>query len=158
MHPTPRKLGRGRWTYLAAGRIAVPNRAIFAVPFAAHLLCAVPGCFAGQLRALTIVELVRLLPAEQAKSVLPVRMRGQVLAPSGGTNSFFFSDGRTGISFDRNGTLPELYSGDEVEVAGKTSAGLFAPMIVSDRVRVLGKAQLPPSPDAIVVVNQEGGL
>jgi len=73
-------------------------------------------------------------------------VQGKVLVLPGWKNSFFFSDGGVGISIDRRDTLPVLHSGDEVEVAGKSAAGLFAPIIVSDKVLVLGKAELPPAP------------
>ena len=47
---------------------------------------------------------------------------------------------------DRNDTVPELRSGDEVEVSGTSSPGLFAPVIISDQVRVLGRGKLPEAP------------
>jgi PAS domain S-box-containing protein len=99
---------------------------------------------------LTTAKQVRALSPDEARLGLPVHVRGQVLLLSGWKNSFFFSDGNIGISVDRNDTLPELHSGDQVEVFGKTSAGLFAPVIVSDQVRVMSKAtastKLPAAP------------
>ena len=134
-----------------AGKIAIPMRATRAAPVAqllvlAQLILTATLCFAGSLPVFTTAKQVRALPPEQAKRGLAVRVRGQVLVLSGWKNSFFFSDGRVGISVDRNDILPELHSGDEVEVVGKTSAGLFAPLIVADQVRVLGAGKLPPAP------------
>jgi PAS domain S-box-containing protein len=109
-------------------------------------LCAPRCCFAAPLGPLTTIQQVRGLPPEEAERGLPVHLRGTVLLLSGWKNSFFFSDGSVAVSIDRNDTLPEVQSGDEVEVFGKTSAGRFAPIIVSDRVQTIGRARMPPAP------------
>src|SRR6266446_2845826 len=101
---------------------------------------------AEEIPVLTTAKQVRALSSDQAKLGWQVHVRGKVLVLSGWKNSFFFSDGKFGISVDRHDALPELHSGDEVEVVGKSSAGMFAPVIVSDQVHVFGKAELPPAP------------
>ncbi len=119
--------------------------AIFAAVFITQIY-APRCCFSAQLVALTTIQQVRALPPEEAERGLPVHLRGTVLLLSGWKNSFFFSDGSVAVSIDRNDTLPEVHSGDEVEVFGKTSAGRFAPIIVSDRVRTIGRAGAPLAP------------
>lgn len=126
-------------------RLVAATPAILAALFFTQL-CAPSRCFAAPLVPLTTIKQVRALPPEQAERGLPVHLRGTVLLLSGWKNSFFFSDGSLAVSIDRNDTLPEVQSGDEVEVFGKTSAGRFAPIIVSDRVRTVGRASLPPAP------------
>jgi PAS domain S-box-containing protein len=124
-------------------------RRVEVVPFliVAALFFVPSSVFAGPpFRVLTTAKQVRGLPPDQARLGQAVRVRGKVLVLSGWKNSFFISDGGVGISIDRHDILPELHSGDEVEVVGKSAAGLFAPIIVSDRIRVLGKADLPPAP------------
>jgi signal transduction histidine kinase len=74
---------------------------------------------------------------------LPVLVRGVVTAPSGWKTSFFFQDSTAGISVDREDNGPPMRSGQLVEINGVTGPGLFAPIIIARKVRVLGTATLP---------------
>ncbi len=76
----------------------------------------------------------------------PVHLRGVVTALSGWKDSFFLQDATAGISVDRRDgspDRPQLRPGDEVEVIGVSGPGLFAPVVLSDRVRVVGRAAPP---------------
>ena len=134
--------GRGR-----AGdeTVVTPRTVLRALVYVAVLSCANRG-FAAPARELKTAREVRALPTGEAKTGQPVRVRGVVLVLSGWKNSFFLSDGRTGISVDRNDVVPELHAGDAVEVTGKSSAGLFAPLIISDQIQVLGRGRFPEAP------------
>jgi diguanylate cyclase (GGDEF)-like protein len=88
---------------------------------------------------------VRSLPPEQARRALPLHVRGIVTNLSGWKNSFFFQDDTAGISVDRRDTT-SVRPGDEVEIDGETAPGLFAPVIISNKVRVVGHRPLPPPP------------
>src|SRR6476661_6590371 len=88
---------------------------------------------------------VRVLPAAQAGLAQPVHVRGMVTNLSGWKNSFFFQDATSGISVDRHDAT-EVHPGDEVEIDGKSAPGLFAPVIISDQVRVVGHQALPAPP------------
>jgi PAS domain S-box-containing protein len=72
----------------------------------------------------------------------PIRLRGTVTAFSGWRNSFFLQDASDAISIDRLENT-EVQPGDEVEVAGHVRSGLFAPIVVSDSVTVIGHRELP---------------
>ena len=85
----------------------------------------------------------RLSPAEAATSV-PVHLRGVVTALSGWKSSFFLQDASGGISVDRRDDSP-VSQGDQVEIEGVSSPGLFAPVVLSDRVKYLGKGRMPTS-------------
>jgi diguanylate cyclase (GGDEF)-like protein len=98
---------------------------------------------------LTEVSAIRSLTADQADEKRAVRVRGVVTVVSGWKSSFFFQDGTAGISINRlpaNATEPEVHQGQEVEIRGVTSAGLFAPLIEATEVKVLGEGKLPVAP------------
>ncbi len=88
------------------------------------------------------VNSLRHLSAAEAGRGYAVRIRGVVTALSGWKNSFFLEQSGVGISVDRTDQV-QVHSGDYVEVAGKSGKGSFAPIILADHVRVLGKAELP---------------
>ena len=88
-----------------------------------------------------VMEVRRLAPAEAARAE-NVRLRGVVTALSGWKNSFFLQDATGGISVDRKDNAA-VKQGDEVQVEGVTGAGMFAPIVVADRVTVLGRNRLP---------------
>lgn len=95
------------------------------------------------LPVLTTVRQVRALTSEQAQRAYPVRVQGVVTALSGWKNSFFLEDSTAGISVDRNDTSPDVRPGDRVEISGTTGPGLFAPVIIANRTRVLGRGRIP---------------
>jgi diguanylate cyclase (GGDEF)-like protein len=103
---------------------------------------------------------VRGLPPAEAKLGHPVQVRGLVTNLSGWKSSFFFQDETSGISVDREDTLPEVRPGDEVVIDGLSAPGLFAPVIISRQVRVVGHRALPPAPllrfDQIATGQEDG--
>jgi PAS domain-containing protein len=99
-----------------------------------------------QFPVLTTARQVRALSAEEAKSEHPVKLTGVVTVLSGSKNSFFFADETAGISIDRNDVVPEVHSGDRVEVLGVSEPGYFAPSVTSNRVRILDHGKLPAAP------------
>jgi PAS domain S-box-containing protein len=88
-----------------------------------------------------ITDLERLR-ATGPKEPQAVAVRGVVTALSEWKNSFFLQDGTAGISVDRLDQTP-VTVGDEVLVHGNLRPGLFAPLILSSSVTVMGKAPLP---------------
>lgn len=94
---------------------------------------------------LTHADQVRQLSAEQAARGYPVRVRG-VVTDDVPTPDFFVQDSSAGIYVE--GVRPENYAhhfGDLIEVEGITGPGKFAPVIIEQKSRVLGRASLPKS-------------
>jgi signal transduction histidine kinase len=83
---------------------------------------------------LTSIQEIRKLPVEQAKSGLPVRIRGVVTFSKPSIGTLFIHDGTSGIFIDQefDETEPHPRSGDRVEVTGVTGEGMFAPVIRGD--------------------------
>lgn len=99
-------------------------------------------------RLLTSCSEVRGLNREEAAQDISVSVRGVVTYL--GQNSLTFSvDDGVGIwvnarpSKNPAKAVQKLHAGDVVEVRGKSHAGLFAPIIVADRVAVVGRQALP---------------
>ena len=88
-----------------------------------------------------VADVRQMTPSGAARGA-PVQLRGVVTALSGWKNSFFFQDPSGGISVDRR-DQSDLHVGDEVEIAGVTGPGLFAPTVQADHVQVLGRGKLP---------------
>jgi len=95
---------------------------------------------------ITSVEQVRRLPVEEARRGLPVRIRGVV---TDARNSFY--EDQMSLQDDTGGVFVSLESitneapafGEFWEVAGYSGAGDFAPVVMADRVRLLGDGSLP---------------
>jgi diguanylate cyclase (GGDEF)-like protein len=108
-----------------------------------RLLADAPG-------TLTEVRAVRSLSAEEAGKSRPVHLRGVVTVVSGWKSSFFFQDdaggSSTGISINRADGSSAVHQGQEVEIRGVTSPGLFAPLVEASDVKVLGEGKLPVPP------------
>lgn len=96
---------------------------------------------------LTLAEQIRHLSPEQAAHGYPVRIRG-VVTDDVPSPDFFVQDSSAGIYVEgsRSGKFVHHF-GDLVEVEGVTGPGKFAPVIVEQQSRVLGKASLPKSQD-----------
>jgi diguanylate cyclase (GGDEF)-like protein len=60
-------------------------------------------------------------------------------------SSFFFQDTTGGISVSRINDSPEVQPGQSVEIRGFTGPGMFAPVVIAERVTVVGKGRLPPT-------------
>jgi signal transduction histidine kinase len=98
---------------------------------------------AGELPRLTSVRQVREISPEQAAQGYPARMRGVVtFCDAKADVGFFLQDGPTGI-YVKLGEGTNVNAGDEVEIEGPTQPGDYVPMVLAERVRLLGRASLP---------------
>jgi len=89
------------------------------------------------------VKQIHALTPGAANQHLAAHLRGQVTFLSSYKSSFFFKDNTGGISVERESPLPQLRSGDRVELSGVTDASLFAPVVKSENVKRLGSGTLP---------------
>src|SRR5271156_4280765 len=96
----------------------------------------------GQTRTLTTVAEVRNLTVVQAELHQPVKLRGVVTFYDDALFSRFIQDGTAGIYLNPT-NVPALSPGQLVEVEGFTSPGEYAPIIIPEQVRIVGKAELP---------------
>ena len=92
---------------------------------------------------LRTAEQIRQLSADQAERHLPVRLRGTVTFFNQGLFSRFVQDDTAGIYLRAWVGAPNLVPGQLVEIEGKTSAGEYAPVVVPDRVTIVGEGGLP---------------
>jgi signal transduction histidine kinase len=92
---------------------------------------------------LTQADQVRHLTADEAALGYPVRIRG-VITDDVPSPDFFVQDSTAGI-YVEGGSSPQFrhHWGDLVEVEGVTGPGKFAPVIREQKLRVLGRGQLP---------------
>ena len=110
---------------------------------------------------LTSCAEVRALSPKEAAGQVPVRVTGVVtLVPADAGGNFTLDDG-TGVwvRVDRLDVLaasPQLKPGDLLEVTGVSHEGHFAPTIVAQAVRVMGKAPLP-KPRRVTLLDTESG-
>jgi signal transduction histidine kinase len=114
-------------------------------------------------RALAADELrsaaaVRSLTVEQAKAGQRVKLRGVVTFFSDSLYSRFLQDDTAGIylQYTTNTPKPELTPGQVVEVDGISSPGEYAPVIVPDRINVVGESALP-APKVVTYERLAGG-
>jgi diguanylate cyclase (GGDEF)-like protein len=118
---------------------------------------------ARELPTLTTAHQAHSLNTAEAARAYPVHLRAVVtyFNPNGGNGfaSLFVNDGTGGVWVNLpTGTIASLPAGTLVEVTGVSSNGLFAPVIASPHLRVLGRSHLP---DKAVRVNRSsllGGL
>jgi signal transduction histidine kinase len=96
---------------------------------------------------LSTVAAVRGLNAEQMREKIPVRLRGVVTFFDENLYSRFIQDGTAGIYllFPLNVPPPLLIPGQLVEVTGTSSPGEYAPVVLVDKVNVVGESPLPPA-------------
>jgi len=98
---------------------------------------------------------VRGLSVEEAGRSGPVRLRGVVTFFDEALYSRFLQDDTAGIYLREYTNTPPLKPGQIVEVQGRTSPGEYAPIVIPEKVRVVGDAPLPPHelhfalPDAV---------
>jgi signal transduction histidine kinase len=120
-----------------------PTRLTEIVPWLLLLFGGLNVLQAQETQELRSAASVRQLTVEQAQQQLPVRLRGVITFFDGGLYSRFLQDETAGIYlFDSLGAL-ELSPGQVVEIEGRTSSGEYAPIVVPQRARVLGTADLP---------------
>ena len=95
---------------------------------------------------LVSINRVQSLPLEEARRALPVRVRGVV---TDARNSFY--DRRMSLQDETRGIFVSLNSitntsvrfAEFVEIEGHSGAGDFAPIIIADKVTILGDGRLP---------------
>jgi len=98
---------------------------------------------AGELPRLTSVQQVREISPEQAAQGYPVRLRGVVTFCNAWADvGMFLQDATTGI-YVKLGEGTNFNAGDDVEIEGPTAPGDYVPMVLAEKVRVLGQAALP---------------
>ena len=96
-----------------------------------------------QLRLLNQVDKIRNLTPDQANRGYPVRFRAVVTYYGGKGWEFFVQDASRGIYVnDPEGNF-QVQAGQMVQVEGFTSAGGFAPEVISPKVTVLGPGEMP---------------
>ncbi len=92
---------------------------------------------------LTEVQWIRSLPPHEARTGIPVRVKGVVTYSDPVWATIFVQDNTAGIYVNLSGVRYQASHGDLVEVSGFTTAGDFAPTIAGSEVRVLGRAPMP---------------
>ncbi|MGZ8900028.1 MAG: sensor histidine kinase, partial [Limisphaerales bacterium] len=98
---------------------------------------------AESLQLLTNIAQIRLLSSEEAGRGYPVTLKAIVTFRTHRGN-LFIRDDTAGLYVqvsDRTSTVGES---DEVEITGRTASGDYAPIILAQQVRTLGRAELPP--------------
>jgi signal transduction histidine kinase/DNA-binding response OmpR family regulator len=96
---------------------------------------------------LTSVAAIRELPAGAAAKGLPVQVRGRITYLDRAWTVMFVQDASAGIfvyTSQLRHAMPACAPGDEVEIVGQSGPGDFAPVIVAQTLRVLGRGTLPP--------------
>lgn len=95
------------------------------------------------LPVLTRADQVRHLTPDQAAQGYPVRVRG-VVTDDVPSPDLFVQDSSAGVYVEGSRSANFVHHfGDLIEVEGITGPGKFAPVIVEQKSRVLGKASLP---------------
>ncbi len=92
-------------------------------------------------RELRTAAEVRHLTAQEAEKRLPVHLRGVVTFFDENLFSRFVQDDTAGIYLGTN--TPALKAGQLVEVEGTTSPGEYAPIVETERVKVIGEGEIP---------------
>ena len=101
---------------------------------------------------------VRSLTVEEAQKHRQVRLRGVVTFFEENFYSRFIQDETAGIYLSGSGVPAEhLYPGQLVEVTGTTEPGEYAPIVVPQNIRVIGKAPLP-TPKPVTDVQLASGI
>jgi signal transduction histidine kinase len=97
-------------------------------------------------QAVVSINQVQSLPLEEARRAVPVRVRGVVTDArnSGFDHRMSLQDDTRGIFVNLNAITNAVVAfGEFVEVEGRSGAGDFAPIIMADKVTVLGEGRLP---------------
>jgi signal transduction histidine kinase len=96
------------------------------------------------LTCLTNAQQIRLLTSEEAQNHLPVRLHGVVTYYGALPNDLFVQDDTAGIYVLVNTNASNgLAAGQEIEIAGITEVGDYAPIVKASVVRIIGKQPLP---------------
>lgn len=92
---------------------------------------------------LSTAAAVRGLTSKQAPNQLQVRLRGVVTFYDEKLYSRFIQDDTAGIYLQASTNAPALIPGQMVEIEGVSSPGEYAPVVLVNKVQVLGEAPLP---------------
>jgi signal transduction histidine kinase len=140
---------RVRATGAGGGIINVDQRIVLGELFVARaknleLLDPVPGGPDWKLPLMSAKQ-VQSLPQEDAKRALPVHLRGVVTSRGPSFDQWLsIQDDTRGIFVDVRAISNSVpASGDFCEIDGHSAAGDFAPIVVAERFRRLGKGDLP---------------
>jgi signal transduction histidine kinase len=96
---------------------------------------------------LTKAAAVRGLTVEQAQQPMRIHLRAVVTFFDESLYKRYIQDDTAGIYLQASTNTPPLVPGQVVDVEGVSSPGEYAPIIVPEKVRVVGKAALPePTP------------
>ncbi len=96
----------------------------------------------GAVPTLTRVDQVRKLSRTEAARGFPVHLKGVLTFQSADKLSVFIQDQEAGIYvFDRKASL-SANLGDLIEVEGKSDPGFFAPTVILEKAKKLGKGTL----------------
>jgi signal transduction histidine kinase/CheY-like chemotaxis protein len=101
--------------------------------------------------ALRTAAQVQGLHPEQAERRLPVFLRGVVTFCHAAAALLFVEDSTGGVYAEGPGANYRLHAGDAVEIEGETSPGAFVPAVFVRRMRLTGRAPLPPPAPVNVV-------
>jgi signal transduction histidine kinase len=104
---------------------------------------AAPDAGATRLPLLTTVRQVREISPAQAAQGYPVRLRGVVTFCNAKADvGLFLHDATAGI-YIKLGDGTNVNAGDDVEIEGPTQPGDYVPMVMAERITVLGRVALP---------------
>ena len=109
----------------------------------ASTLLALPVAAQPTNEALHTAAAVRGLTVAQAQQPRRVHLRGVVTFFDENLFSRFIQDDTAGIYLQNSTATPGLVAGQIVEVEGVSSPGEYAPIVVPQRVRVVGNGELP---------------
>lgn len=109
-----------------------------------------------QTEVLTTAAAVRSLTIEEARQQRKVRLRGVVTFFNESLYSRFLQDDTAGIYLQYANDMPDLHPGEMVEVEGVSNPGEYAPIVVPERITVVGKAVLP-APKPVTYERLAGG-
>jgi signal transduction histidine kinase len=93
---------------------------------------------------LTTAAALRALTVEEAERPMRLHLQGVVTFFDESLYSRFIQDDTAGIYLQYSTNTPPLFPGQVVEIEGTSSPGEYAPVVVPERVRVLGQTSLPP--------------
>lgn len=118
------------------------GQCLFIIFTACIFLSRIAWCQTNELRT---VAAIRGLTAEQTQQKLPVHLRGVITFFDESFFSHFIQDETAGIyfRFPENVAPPQLESGQIVDVVGIASPGEYAPVVIAQKLTVVGETPLP---------------
>ena len=107
------------------------------------VLFVVVSCLQGAQPALTRVDEIRALPREDSITTNLVHLSGVITYHDDEWSASFFSDDTAGIFLQFPGQTEKFEAGEHVEIDGSVGKGGFAPTVVVQSVRRLGRKSFP---------------